>query len=74
MKSLGVYEDSWRNHLNGGSQTVRGLVLDRATMEVKKEMGDKLAPGCIRGQMVPPSARGDPGIRNLYPGICNRRS
>ena len=47
MKSRGVYETPGRFILYEAHQQLEELVLDRATYEVKKEMGDKTCPGCI---------------------------
>ena len=43
MKSRGVYETPGGTILMEAHKQLEELVLDRATMEVKKEMGDKLA-------------------------------
>ena len=43
MKSRGVYETPGGTILMEAHQQLEELVLDRATMEVKKDMGNKLA-------------------------------
>ena len=48
------------------------LVLDRATMEVKKEMGDKLAQVVYEGKWFTPLCDAIQRIRNLHSGVCNR--
>ena len=72
MKSRGVYETPWRNYPHGGSQAVKELVLDRATMEVKKEMGDKAGLRLFTRANGSPAVRRNPRIRNLHSGVCNR--
>ena len=52
MKSRGVYETPGGTILMEAHEQLEELVLDRATMEVKKDMGNKLAQICIRGKMV----------------------
>ena len=46
MKSRGVYETPGGTILMEAHQQLEELVLDRATAEVKKEMGNKLAQVC----------------------------
>ena len=43
MKSRGVYETPGGTILMEAQQQLEELVLDRATMEVKKDMGNRLA-------------------------------
>ena len=50
MKSRGVYETPGGTILMEAHQQLEELVLDRATAEVKKEMGNKLAQVCYEGK------------------------
>ena len=50
MKSRGVYETPGGTILMEAHKQLEELVLDRATMEVKKEMGDKLAQVVYEGK------------------------
>ena len=52
MKSRGVYETPGGTILMEAHEQLEELVLDRATMEVKKDMGNKLSPDRIRRKMV----------------------
>ena len=52
MKSRGVYETPGGTILMEAHQQLEELILDRATTEVKKDMGNKLAQICLRRQMV----------------------
>ncbi len=54
MKSRGVYETPGGTILMEAHQQLEELVLDRATAEVKKEMGDKLAQVCYEGKWFTP--------------------
>ena len=54
MKSRGVYETPGGTILMEAHKQLEELVLDRATMEVKKEMGDKLAQVVYEGKWFPP--------------------
>ena len=54
MKSRGVYETPGGTILMEAHQQLEELVLDRATMEVKKEMGDKLAQVVYEGKWFTP--------------------
>ena len=54
MKSRGVYETPGGTILMEAHKQVEELVLDRATMEVKKEMGDKLAQVVYEGKWFTP--------------------
>ena len=54
MKSRGVYETPGGTILMEAHKQLEELVLDRATMEVKKEMGDKLAQVVYEGNWFTP--------------------
>jgi argininosuccinate synthase len=54
MKSRGVYETPGGTILIEAHKQLEELVLDRATMEVKKEMGDKLAQVVYEGKWFTP--------------------
>ena len=54
MKSRGVYETPGGTILMEAHQKLEELVLDRATAEVKKEMGNKLAQVCYEGKWFTP--------------------
>ena len=54
MKSRGVYETPGGTILMEAHEQLEELVLDRATMEVKKEMGDKLAQVVYEGKWFTP--------------------
>ena len=54
MKSRGVYETPGGTILYEAHQQLEELVLDRATAEVKKEMGNKLAQVCYEGKWFTP--------------------
>jgi len=54
MKSRGVYETPGGTILVEAHKQLEELVLDRATMEVKKEMGDKLAQIVYEGKWFTP--------------------
>ncbi len=54
MKSRGVYETPGGTILMEAHQQLEELVLDRATMEVKKDMGNKLAQIVYEGKWFTP--------------------
>ncbi len=54
MKSRGVYETPGGTILMEAHRQLEELVLDRATMEVKKDMGNKLAQIVYEGKWFPP--------------------
>ena len=54
MKSRGVYETPGGTILMEAHQQLEELILDRATAEVKKEMGNKLAQVCYEGKWFTP--------------------
>ena len=54
MKSRGVYETPGGTILMEAHQQLEELVLDRATMEVKKDMGNKLAQIVYEGKWYTP--------------------
>ena len=54
MKSRGVYETPGGTILMEAHQELEELVLDRATMEVKKDMGNKLAQIVYEGKWFTP--------------------
>jgi argininosuccinate synthase len=54
MKSRGVYETPGGTILMEAHAQLEELCLDRATMEVKKEMGNKLAQVCYEGKWFTP--------------------
>ena len=57
MKSRGVYETPGGTILMEAHQQLEELVLDRATMEVKKDMGNKLAQIVYEGKWFTPLLR-----------------
>ena len=65
MKSRGVYETPGGTILMEAHDQLEELVLDRATMEVKKD---------LRRKMVYTSPGSCPGICGIHPAVCNRRS
>ncbi len=54
MKSRGVYETPGGTILMEAQQQLEELILDRATMEVKKDMGNKLAQIVYEGKWFTP--------------------
>ena len=54
MKSRGVYETPGGTILMEAHRQLEELILDRATMEVKKEMGNKLAQVVYEGKWFTP--------------------
>ena len=54
MKSRGVYETPGGTILMEAHQQLEGLVLDRATAEVKKDLGNKLAQVVYEGKWFTP--------------------
>ena len=54
MKSRGVYETPGGTILMAAHRQLEELVLDRATMEVKKDMGNKLAQIVYEGKWFTP--------------------
>lgn len=54
MKSRGIYETPGGTILMEAHQQLEELVLDRATMEVKKDMGNKLAQIVYEGKWFTP--------------------
>ncbi len=54
MKSRGVYETPGGTILMEAHSQLEELCLDRATMEMKKEMGNKLAQVCYEGKWFTP--------------------
>ena len=54
MKSRGVYETPGGTILMEAHAQLEELILDRATMEVKKDMGNKLAQICYEGKWFTP--------------------
>ena len=54
MKSRGIYETPGGTILMEAHQQLEELVLDRATMEVKKDMGNKLAQVVYEGKWFTP--------------------
>jgi len=54
MKSRGVYETPGGTILMEAHQQLEELILDRATYEVKKEMGDKFAQIVYEGKWFTP--------------------
>ena len=52
MKSRGVYETPGGTILMEAHKQLEELVIDRATMEVKKDLGNQTGSGCIRRKMV----------------------
>ena len=52
MKSRGVYETPGGTILMEAHHQLEELVLDRATMDVKKDMGNRTGSDCLRRKMV----------------------
>ena len=50
------------------------LVLDRATYEVKKDMGNKMAQIVYEGKWFTPLREAGPGICGCHTAVCDRRS
>ena len=72
MKSRGVYETPGGTILMEAHRQLEELVLDRDTMNVKKDMGNKMAQHRLRRKMVHTAARGSSGIRRIHTEICDR--
>ena len=72
MKSRGVYETPGGTILMEAHQQLEELVLDRATMEVKKDMGNKLAQIVYEGKWYTPLCDAVQSICYLHTGICDR--
>ena len=53
-------------------QQLEELVLDRATMEVKKDMGNKLAQIVYEGKWFTPLREAVQAFRRVHTGICDR--
>ena len=52
MKSRGVYETPGGTILMAAHDQLEELILDRETMEAKKETGQPVCTGCLRRKMV----------------------
>ena len=74
MKSRGVYETPGGTILMAAHQQLEELILDRATYEVKKEMGNKLAQVVYEGKWFTPLREAIQRICRRNPAVCNRRS
>ena len=72
MKSRGVYETPGGTILMEAHQQLEELVLDRATMEAKKDMANKMAQIVYEGKMVHSPARSGSGFCGIHPGIRDR--
>ena len=72
MKSRGVYETPGGTILMEAHKQLEELVLDRATMEVKKDLGNKLAQVVYEGKWFTPLCEALQCFRKIYPGICYR--
>ena len=72
MKSRGVYETPGGTILMEAHQQLEELVLDRATMEVKKDMGNKLAQIVYEGKWYTPLCDAVRAFVDLHTGICDR--
>ena len=68
MKSRGVYETPGGTILYEAHQQLEELVLDRATTEVKKDMGNKLSQVVYEGKWFTPLREA------IQSGVRNRRS
>ena len=66
MKSRGVYETPGGTILMEAHKQLEELVLDRDTMNVKKDMGNKMAQIVYERKMVHSSSRGNPGFRYFH--------
>ena len=74
MKSRGVYETPGGTILMEAHQQLEELVLDRATMDVKKDMGNKLAQIVYEGKWFTPLRAGCSGFRRIHTAVRDRRS
>ena len=74
MKSRGVYETPGGTILMAAHQQLEELILDRATYEVKKDIGNKLAQVVYEGKWFTPAVRGAPCFRRSHTAVCDRRS
>ena len=72
MKSRGVYETPGGTILMAAHQQLEELILDRATYEVKKEMGNKLAQVVYEGKWFTTALRSDPRICRCNTAVCDR--
>ena len=73
MKSRGVYETPGGTILMAAHQQLEELILDRATYEVKKDIGNKLAQVVYEGKWFTRCA-GAPCFRRSHTAVCDRRS
>ena len=71
MKSRGVYETPGGTILMAAHKQLEELVLDRATMEVKKDMGNKLAQIVYEGKWFTPLCDAVKAFVESTSGICN---
>ena len=67
MKSRGVYETPGGTILMEAHQQLEELVLDRATMEVKKDMGNKFAQIVYEGKWFTPLREASPAVGDTTP-------
>ena len=74
MKSRGVYETPGGTILMEAHQQLEELVLDRATMETKKDMGNKFAQIVYEGKWFTSSSGGHSGFCGCDTAVCDRRS
>ena len=72
MKSRGVYETPGGTILMEAHKQLEELVIDRATMEVKKDLGNKLAQVVYEGKWFTPLCEALQCFRKIYPEICYR--
>ena len=72
MKSRGVYETPGGTILMEAHKQLEELVIDRATMEVKKDLGNKLAQVVYEGKWFTPLCEALRAFVKIYPEICYR--
>ena len=73
MKSRGVYETPGGTVLMEAHDALEELVLDRATFEVKKDMGNKFAQIVYEGKWFTPLREAIQSFVRIYTTVCNRR-
>ena len=73
MKSRGVYETPGGTILMEAHKQLEELVLDRATMEFKKEVGNKLAQVVYEGKWFTPLCDALIGLHEVHRGVHDRR-
>ena len=74
MKSRGVYETPGGTILMDAHEQLEELILDRETMETKKDLGNQLAQVVYEGKWFTPLREAIQAFVDVHPEICNRRS